>query len=89
MQRFRNSWHVRNLLVIVLRINKLAASIVSIHTRLLRPSTKFHPLLQCILHTSHGVDTAREDSFSLPRIFILKEVHLRQLATSTYQITPS
>jgi len=38
MHRFCNSWPVRILLVMVLRLNKLAESIVSLHTRLLRPS---------------------------------------------------
>jgi len=81
MQRFCNSWRVRNLLVMVLRLNKLAESIVSLHTRLLGPSTNFRPFLQCILHSSRVVDNAREDPFPLRRIFMPKEVHLRQLAT--------
>ena len=81
MQCFCNSWRVRNLLVMVLRFNKLAKSILSLHTRLLRPSTNFCPFLQCILHSSRVVDNAREDSFPLPRIFMPKEVHLRQLVT--------
>jgi hypothetical protein len=34
------------------------------------------------------VDNAREDPFPLPRIFMPKELHLRQLATKTYKITP-
>jgi len=89
MQHFCNSWRVRILLVIVLRLNRWAESIVSLHTRLLRPSTHFCHFLQCILHSSHVVDNAREDPFPLPRIFMTEEVHLRQLATSTYQITPS
>jgi len=81
MQHFCNSWHVRNLLVMVMRLNKLSESILSVHTRLLRPGTNFRPILQCILHSSHVVDNARVVSFPLPRIFMLKEVHLRQLAT--------
>jgi len=81
MQRFGNSWRVRNLLVIVLRINKLAESIVSLHTRLLRPSTNSRPFLQCILHSSRVVDNARDDPILLPQIFMPKEVHLRQLST--------
>jgi hypothetical protein len=81
MQRFCNSWRVSNLLVMVLRLDKLGESIVSLHTRLLRPSTNFRPFLQCILHSSRVIDNAREDPFLLPRIFMLKEVHLRQLAT--------
>jgi len=81
MQCFCNSWRVRNLHVMVLRLNKLAEGIVSLHTRLLRPSANFRPFLQCILHPSHVVDNAREDPFPLPRIFMTKEVHLRQLAT--------
>jgi len=89
MQRFCNSWRARNLLVMVLRLNKLAESIVSLHTRLLRPSTYLGPFLQCILHSSHVVDNARKDRFPFLRIFMPKDVHLTQLATSTYQITPS
>jgi hypothetical protein len=81
MQHFCNSWRVWNLLVIVLRLNTLAESIVSLHTRLLRPSINFRPFLQCILHSSRVVDNAREDPFPLPRIFMPKEFHLRQLAT--------
>ena len=84
MQRFFNSYRVRNLLVMVLRLNKLAESIVSLHTRLLRPSTNVRPFLQCILHSSRVVDNARKDPFLLPRIFKLVEVHLRQLASQTY-----
>jgi hypothetical protein len=60
----------------VLRLNKLAESIVSLHTRLLWPSTNFGPFLQCILCSSHVVDNAREDPFPLPRTFIPKDVHL-------------
>ena len=81
MQRFCNSWCVRNLLVMMLRLNKFAESIVRSHMRLLRPGTNFRPVLQCILHSSRVIDNAREDPFPLPRIFMLKEVHLRQLAT--------
>ena len=81
MQRFGNSWRVRNLLLMVLRLNKLAESIVSLHTRLLWPSTNVRPFLQCILHSSRFVDNARKDHFPLPQIFMTKEVHLRQLAT--------
>jgi hypothetical protein len=62
--------------MMVLISNKLAESIVSLHTRLLRPSTNFRPILQCILHTSHVVDNAREDPIPCPRIFMPKEVHL-------------
>ena len=46
MQRFCNSWRVKNLLVMVLRLNKSAERIVSLHTRLLKPSTNFRPMLQ-------------------------------------------
>jgi len=53
-----------------------AESIVSLHTRLLRPITNFHPFLRCILHSSRVVDNASEDSCPLPRIFMPKEVHL-------------
>ena len=81
MQRLYNSRRVRNLLVMVLRLNKLAESIVSLHTRLLRPSTNYRPILQCILHSSRVVDTARKVPFPLPQIFMPKDVHLRQLAT--------
>jgi hypothetical protein len=76
MQRVCNSLHVRNILVMMLRLNKLAESIMSPHTRLLRPSTYFRPFLMCILHSSRVVDNAREDPFPLPRIFMPKEVHL-------------
>jgi len=58
-------------------------------TRLLRPNTNFHPFLQCILHSSHVVDNAREDLFPLPQIFIPTEVHPSQLATYLYRLTPS
>ena len=81
MQRFCNSWRLRNLLVMVLRLNKLAESIVSLHTRLLRPGTNFCPFPQCILHSSLVINDAREDPILLPRIFMPKDVHLRQLAT--------
>ena len=53
-----------------------AESIVSLHTRLLRPSTNFRPFLRCILHSSRVVDNAREDPIPLPRIFMPKNVHL-------------
>jgi len=43
MHRFCNSRHVRNLVVMVLRLNELAESIVSLHMRLLRPGTTFVP----------------------------------------------
>jgi len=76
MQRVCNSWRVRNLRVMVLRLNKLAESIVSLHTRLHRPSTNFRPILQRILHSSCVDNNAREDPFPLPPIFMPKEVHL-------------
>jgi len=69
MQCFCNCWHVKILLVTVLRGNKclkLAESIVSLHTRLLRPSTSFCLVIQCILHSSHVVHNARDDPFPLP-----------------------
>jgi len=84
MQHFCNSWRVRNLLVMVLRFNKFlksAESIMSLHTRLLRPSTNVHSSLQCILHCSRVVNNAREDSFLLSPNFMAKEVHLGQVAT--------
>ena len=84
MQQFCNSWHVRNLLVTVLRLDesvKLAESLVALHTRLVRPSTNFGPIQQCMLHSSHVANNAREDPFPLPQIFMAKDVHLRQLAT--------
>jgi hypothetical protein len=81
MQRFGNSWRVRNLPVMVLRLNKLTESIMSLHTRPLRPSTNFRTFLLCILHSSHVINNSREDPFPLPRIFMLKEVHLKQLVT--------
>ena len=79
-----SSWHVRNLLVMVLRLNKsvkLAESIVSLHTRLLRPSTNFRPFLHWILNSSCVVDNAIEDPSPLHWIFVPNEAHLRQLAT--------
>jgi len=76
MLRFCYSWRLRNLFGMALRVNKLAESIVSSHTRLVRPSTNFGPFLQCILHSSRVVDNAREDTVLLPPIFIAKEVHL-------------
>jgi len=48
------------------RLKKLAESIVSLHTRLLRPSTNFGHFLQCILHSLPVVDNAKEDPFLLP-----------------------
>ena len=81
MQCFCNSGHVSNLLVMVSRLDDLSESIMSIHTRLLRPSINYHSFLCCILHFSCVVDSAREDSFPLARILMPKEVHLRQLAT--------
>jgi hypothetical protein len=65
----------------VLRFNKLAESIVSLHSRLLSPSTNFCPILQCILHYTHVINNAREVPVLLHRIFMPKEVHLRQLVT--------
>jgi len=73
MQHFCNSWRVRNLLVMVVRLNELAESIKSLHTRPLRPGTNFRPCLQCKLHSSRVVDNASEDPFPLPRIFMLKK----------------
>jgi hypothetical protein len=81
MQRFCDSLRVRNVLVIVLRLNKLAKRIVTLHTRLLRPSTNVCPCLQCILRSLGVVDNARDDPVPLSRIFMLNEVHLGQLAT--------
>jgi len=81
MQRFCNSWHVRNILVMMLRLNTLAESILSLHTRLLRLGSYMRPFLQCILHSLCIVDNARKDPFQLPRIFMPKPVHLRHLAT--------
>ena len=68
----------------VFRINKplkLAESIVSLHTGLLRPCSNFGRILRCVLHSSCVIDNAREDPFPFPRIFMPKEVHLSQLAT--------
>jgi len=76
----------------VLRLDKplkSAESIMSPHTRLLRPSNNFRPTLQCILRSSCVINNDREDPFPLPQIFMPKEVYLRQLATQTYQSTPS
>jgi len=70
MQRFCNSWHVRNLLVMVLTLNKclkLAESIVSLHPhqaaqvdRQLLTLSTVHTASSCV------VDNAREDPFLLP-----------------------
>jgi len=82
MQRFYNSWRVRNHIVMVLRMNKhlkLAESIVSLHTRLRRPSTNIRTFLACILCSSPLVDNVQEDHFPLPQIFMPKDVHLSQL----------
>jgi hypothetical protein len=76
MQRVCNSFRVRNLLLLVLRLNKIAESIVSLHTRLLRPSTNFRPCQQCILDSSRVVDNARKDPCPLPQMFMPKDVHL-------------
>ena len=81
MQCYCNSRRVRNLLVMLLTLDKLTQSIVSIHTRLLMPATKYCPFLQCTLHTSRVIDNAREEPVPLPQIFMLKEVHHRQLST--------
>ena len=50
----------------VLRLNKLADSIVSLHMRLLRAGTNFRPLLQCILHSFHVVNNAEKTPFHCP-----------------------
>jgi hypothetical protein len=99
MQRLCNSWRVRNLHVMVLRLNKslkydellptVGRGSRYFATRVHRPSTKFFPFLQGRLHSSHVIDNAREDAFLLPQIFMLKEVHLRGWETQTYQITSS
>ena len=92
MHYFCNSWHVRNLLVMMLRFNKSlhwAESIVNVYTGLLRRSTDLHPFVLCRLHSSRVIDNATDDQFLLPRMFMPKEVHLIQQATKTYPITPS
>jgi len=69
MQPFCNSWSIRNLLVMLLRLNKsvkLAKSIVSLRTRLFRPCTTFHHFLHSKLPSSHLVDNGWEDRFLLP-----------------------
>jgi hypothetical protein len=76
MQRFCNLWHVRHLLVMVLRLNKLAERIVSLYTRLLRPCTNIRPFLKCILDASRGVTNARKDPFPFPRMFMPKDIQL-------------
>jgi len=84
MQCFYNYWRVTNLLVMVLRLNKsikFAESIVSLHTRLLRPSTNFRPFLHWIHHSTRVVDSARDDPVRLPRIFMPKDVRIRHQAT--------
>jgi hypothetical protein len=53
-----------------------AESIVSLHMRLLGPSTNFRPFLRCMLHSSCVVDNAREDPYPLPLIYMPKEVIL-------------
>jgi len=68
----------------VLRLNKflkLAESIVSLHTRLLTPSSNFRPFLHWMIHSSHVDHDASEDPILLPTMIMPKEVHLRQLAT--------
>ena len=68
----------------VLRLNeslKFAESIMSSLTGVLRPGTNCRPCQQWIHQSSRVFDNAREDPFPLPQIFMLKEVHLRQLAT--------
>ena len=77
MQHFCNSWRVRNLHVMALRHHESTERIVSLHTRQLRPATNVGPILQCILHSSRVVGNAREYPCQLPRISMLKEVHLR------------
>jgi hypothetical protein len=76
MQRVCNSWSVRNLLVMVLRLNKLAESMMSLSTRLLRPCTNFRPIVQCILHSACVVDKTREYPVQLPPIIMPNEVPL-------------
>jgi hypothetical protein len=76
----------------VLMLNKslkLAASIVNLHTTLLRPSTNFGTVLPSILHSLHLINNVREDACQLTQIFMPKDYHLRQLVNQTYQITPS
>jgi hypothetical protein len=84
MQHFCNSWHVSNLFVMVSRFNrslKLVECMVSLHIKLLRPSTNILRILQLILYSLHVIDCGIEDSCSLPQTFVPKDVHLRQLAT--------
>jgi len=81
MKRYCNSWRVTNLLVIVLTVNNSAESIENVHTWLLRPGTNFRPVLQCILHSSRGVDNARDDAFPLPGIYLPKEARFGHLET--------
>jgi hypothetical protein len=73
--------HVRNLFGMVLRLNKLAESIVSLNTRLLRPNTNICPFLQCILCSWRVFNNAEVHPFPLPQIFMPKLVHLRLLVT--------
>jgi hypothetical protein len=79
MRCFCNSWCVRNFRVMMLRLNKLAQSIVSLHTRLLMPRSSFRPNEQCIHLSSCVVDNASEDYLPLPPNFLPIEVHLTQL----------
>jgi hypothetical protein len=61
MQRFSKVWHVGNICIVVWRLKMLDESIVSLHTRLLRPSANFCFNLQCV-HNIYGVvDNAGED----------------------------
>jgi hypothetical protein len=92
MQYFGKSWHVRNLLVMVLRLNKslkLAENIVTLQTRRLRIMSYIGPFPKWILHSSPVVNNARDDSFQLPQMFLLKEVHLKWLPALSYPVTPS
>jgi len=60
-----NSWPLRNLLVIVLRLNKLRESIVRLHMMLLRTSNNFRPVLPCIFDFSNVVENRTEDHLPL------------------------
>jgi len=87
MQRSCNARCVRNLLGMLLQLNeslKLAESIITLHTRLLRPSTNFRTVLQCILHSLCVIDNGTEEHCLLPRMFMPNEVHLRPLEIQTY-----
>jgi hypothetical protein len=81
MQCFCNSLRIWNLIVMEWELNKFDERIVNVPTSLRRTISNCHLFQQCIPPSMLAVDNAREDLFQLPQIFMLKEVHLRQLVT--------